>query len=230
MITGNSGCGKTSTAKFLAAELCYPMIEIDANRCLRGRLGESEDILRHTLFKIKSIPNNVLVLFDNVHRFFEYNNILNDISSVKSTMTRMSSIILNFLDSLDPHIIILLTANSIGSFPDQWQRRIQIGFHLPDPVNNNNYRSSVFKNVFSRFKLDLEDNAELMKKLAKDTDPTQRLKPLSSPMAKASNSTHSIKLKTGADILSWVKENIIIFGQNPKKNLQDADFWENAAL
>jgi len=226
MISAPSGCGKTVLAHSLAARVHYPLVQIDATQCLRGGVGESEEALRQTLAAAGSL-SRCIILLDNVDKFFaEDQQQGGGIASLTATMTRMSSILLNWLDAIPLGIVVVMTANDPAFLPIQWRRRIELPLPLNAPTGDVAYRSAVFTAIFQKFGLDglAQDNG-LMQNLATQTDPTIRIQPLLSPFARRVSQMHTIELETAADIENWVHETILL---HHFKSPETQEFWSQA--
>lgn len=231
LISAPSGCGKTALAEALAAQINRPLVRIDAAGCLRGRLGESEETLRYMLGIINSIKG-VVVLLDDIDRFFSNLPSNNRVDSLAATFVRMSGIFLRWMDTSSPDIIIVLTATNRQNLPSQWRRRIRMNLDLPEPLYRKDpkYRARIFAGIFRRYYLNhLAENIDLLHELANRSDPLFG-NLLKSPIARKAKANtlakHTIKLGTSADIKAWIEETIL-FCQS-EGSPEDPNFWQKA--
>jgi hypothetical protein len=240
MITSPPGCGKSSLAKVLAQCTQRPLVCLEATRCLRGRLGESEDTLRRALEAASSLAGAV-VLLDDVDRFFGGPGMAGDASAVVPAMSRMSALLLNWLDALPDRLVAILTSADPGLLPPQWRRRVEMKLVLDVPILQHDpalfpasltYRSDVFTALFYRFGLArLAADGELMSDLARGTDASMRQSPLPSPAALRSPggplASQVVWLRTGADIEHWISDMLYLHSDR-RPPPEDPGFWRSA--
>jgi hypothetical protein len=226
LISGPGGCGKTSLAYSLASRIHTPLVQVNANQCLRSLQGESEEALRITLAAAAHLRDCV-VLLDDVDQFFGG---MDNASSLQETMARMSGIILNWLDGMPMGVIAIITAAQTHVLPAQWRRRMELHLEL-ETADDMSYRTPVFAAVFRKFALhDLANNNSLMQELARQTHPRNGIPGLRSPVARRSAATSLAHLKanltTPADIEYWVRETIRLHYQ--AGDPWDPGFWYDA--
>ncbi|MBN1138321.1 MAG: AAA family ATPase [Anaerolineae bacterium] len=243
LIMGDPECGKTRLAESLARRIRQPLVRLDASRCLRGGLGESESILRAALAVTNSLAGAV-VLLDDVDRFFAGPDVQSSTSAVAATMSRMSGILLNWLDTMPPGFVAVLTSSRPEQLSAQWRRRVELMWHLKVPrleyafdsgeVENDSlaYRANVFGALFAKCGLGrLAAEADFLKDLARESDPFRG--PLFSPLARVYPDTelgrHKISLVTGADIERWIVDTITFNGCDPDR-LDSMQFWREAMV
>lgn len=240
MITSPSGCGKSTLAQAMARRIQLPLIRLEASRCLRGRLGESEAALRHTLLAASSLAGAV-VLLDDVDQFLGGPAQQGNASPVAATMARMSSQLLTWLDAMPYRFVTVMTSKDPELKDAQWQRRVEMTLALAKPILRHEedlfqpslaYRSAVFAALFHRFGLPgLAADDALMREVARDTDPSMRQTPLPSPAARRSPdgplANHTVSLETGAEIEHWISETLYLhWDRSPPP--EDAEFWRSA--
>ncbi len=243
LIQGRSGAGKTVLAQRLSYQLHRTMLRIEADRCLRGNVGESEAILREMLSEV-TLLGQVVVLIDNVHRFAVTEGGRGD-----ATMGRMASIVLQWLDQLPGNVIVLVTW--VGRVLPQWQRRFGIRLSLdqsaaldrpdtetldlpaaPDQTDAKSraYRTAVFVAIFRKFGLDLlASDMEFMTTLANGTHPTDHklLRPIARKYPERPLGKYTIELRTPADIESWIADTIYLHYSEINKP-ESSEFWLKA--
>jgi hypothetical protein len=238
MISGPSGYGKTLLAKALAQRVRRPVVQIDVGRCLHGRVGESEQALQAALTVAGSL-GGAMVLLDDIDRFFGNAN-SGGANSLASTMARMSSIVLNWLDAMPHSVVAVLTSKDPSVLPIQWRRRVELQWSLDSPAPPDltdeaslGYRTAIFRGLFRRFNLsELASDYEFMQELARSTHPVIRLTPLLSPTAKRCPATplgdQTVELKAGVDIESWIADTISLHATHVTQPITH-EFWRTAA-
>lgn len=228
MIEGPAGTGKTTLAHVLAAHLRRPLIRVDASRCLTGGLGRSEAELRGVLGGT-GIYHGVVVLLDDVDRFF---NAEGAGTQITATVTRMASLVLDWLDVVPAGVIAVLTATEPHRLSAQWRRRVEWRLRLDEP-RDVDARRAIFAAVLRRVGLhDLADDVSLTTELAARTDPVTGVDRLPSPLARKASArsvlgTRTVRLRTGADIAAWVEETILL--HSDLDHVPEATrFWQEA--
>jgi hypothetical protein len=234
LLTGAAGSGKSFGGRVLAGALGIPLIRVEASRCLQGLLGDSERTLRLALDAASRIGMAV-VLLDDLDVFF--GSVGAEDSATNAVLSRLSSILLDWLDSPLGSLIVIATAKSEEAFSPQWRRRIEFRIQLDQPPLDLNsdeslkYRAAVMRAIFSRFKLLLDQ--DFIADLARETHPEFRSSPLRAPEARATASgplsNLSIELHNGAEIEDWIAGTILC--HSPLGNVKAAEskqFWRDA--
>ncbi|HEX3045589.1 MAG TPA: AAA family ATPase [Bacillota bacterium] len=212
LVMGSDRTETTRVAHGIATRMQRPLVSIDPASCLRGALGESEEMM-HTALSLTGLLFRCVVLLDNVHGFMQNINNAPADSSV-ATQERMAGILLNWLDNLPPGCITILTAPSLEALPIQWRRRVERIFHIPSVTENMELRRRVFAAAFQRHGLsELVNDNVLTDELAAYTHPQNGISNLASPAALAASGPlkqHVIRLETATDIGYWVAETILL--------------------
>ncbi len=241
LITGPAGCGKTLLASTIARRARSPLVRIEASRCLSAGLGESERALRSVLATADDFGRAV-VLLDDIDGFLDPAGVgsSRQASALRSTMLRMASLLVRWLDSMSPSTVAVVTARQAASLSGPWLRRMEMVLLLPPPIvrvgdsDSEAYRRATFAAVFAKTGLDaLALDTDLLHELALETDPQLRDRPLLSPLARRAEGTglsaHQVELSTGADIENWVQETIrLLCPVNEPDRLRRAEFWREA--
>lgn len=236
LLLGPSGSGKSFAARVLAGALRLPLVRLEATRCLQGQLGASEMLLRIVLAQANFL-GACAVLLDDIDRFLA--PLPRAASSLAGTLGRLSSILLDWLDTAPPAIVVLMTAADESGLSPQWRRRSELRIPMAEPaVDGNdqlsmNYRARLFQAFFRKFGLgDLATDGELADELARRTHPalygavpapTARLDPRGRLGALRAN------LRTGADIEAWISETILFHASavGPEA-VRRVEFWRAA--
>lgn len=234
LVSGPDGCGKTSLARTLAARIGFPLVSLDAARCLRGRLGESERLLRATLeiLGLDSSLHRTVVLFDDVDKFFEDPQPGDPAGTVAATLGRMAGIVLDWLDALPPRVIAVITAAQPQRLPARWRRRFELMMDLPQPDSPGSYRTAVFQALFRRFNLpSLARDGDFMTEMAGRTAPAGGSGRVASPLARRVSASSplsdlTLRLATSADIEHWIQETLLYHGS--ESSPESIQFWQMA--
>ncbi len=229
-IEGWSGYGKTTTALLLGALTGRPVVRVELTRCLGQNLGDSETALRLTLWKVLQIPG-VIVLFDDVDRFLPDD----PAAQGAATLLRMSSIILQWLDRMPPHVVAVLTGSNLGGMTPQWRRRAQLRFDLArvpfdDFPAANAHRANVFRGVLCKCRLTIAGDKSLVRELAESTNPGRPgLGTIHHPMALLAEGRElaelMMKLDTPAAVENWIQETLLFHARGASPD--HAAFWRD---
>jgi hypothetical protein len=238
LISGPSGHGKTLLARTLARQLGQPLLTIDAARCLRGHLGESEIVLRQALARVRSLDRFVLLL-EKVEQFTRQED---RAFEQDATLVRMAGILQLWLDALPRGGVVLLTADSRAALDTGWLRRVQLELDLGLPplqsvsTETIEYRRAIFGAVFRRFGLgSLAKDSVFMKHLATSTHPeTVGIPRLASPAARWARTPalrgQLARLQSGSDIAAWVAETLRHGVAETTSRPETVSFWQDALV
>jgi SpoVK/Ycf46/Vps4 family AAA+-type ATPase len=239
LISGRDGLGKATLARSIGAALGRPIVQIEALRCLRGKLGESEDTLRAVLRVVNAL-HACVVLIDDVDRFFFHGAgdpaARRDSPGFKPTLSRMASILLRWFDEMAPGAVAVCVAQDAGRLSPEWRRRMDLRFDLKVPSAAHGsvleYRSRVFAALFRKYRLEaLASDGAFISRLASRTDPAGHGAPVLSPMSRFFPGQYprvEVKLETGSEIEAWIAENIML-GEGERQPVRSPDFWSESA-
>ncbi len=120
MLLGVQGCGKSLTAKCIAASWRLPLLRLDMSRIFQGYIGSSEDNMRRAL-KVAEGLAPVVLWVDEVEKAFSGA----DSSSVADggTTARVVGQFLTWMQERAAPVFIVMTANSIDKLPPELLRK-----------------------------------------------------------------------------------------------------------
>lgn len=125
---GKTGCGKTMTAKAIAKRLGKKLYIVDLSSIVSSRLGETAKNLS-ALFK--SVEHKQAILFfdefDSLGSMRDYDN--NDSSEMK----RVVNAIIQLIDSLPNHSILIGATNQIQLIDEALLRRFDLRLAFKNP-------------------------------------------------------------------------------------------------
>lgn len=130
LLYGDSGCGKTMTAKVIANHLNKKLVIVNLSTIVSSKLGETSKNLEQ-LFKEAQYESMVLLLdeFDSLGQIRDYDN--ND----NSEMKRVVNAIIQLMDYFPQKSILIAATNQIHMIDDALKRRFEWQIQYKAPVN-----------------------------------------------------------------------------------------------
>ncbi|MCP1618694.1 SpoVK/Ycf46/Vps4 family AAA+-type ATPase [Pseudomonas otitidis] len=155
LLSGPPGTGKTLIAGHLAAQLNRPLYVVRLDSVISSLLGDTAKNLRQ-IFEFVPAKNGVLFL-DEVDAVAKLRDDKHEIGELK----RVVNTLIQGLDSLDDHTIVIAATNHSGLLdPAIWRRfPYKIRFELPD--------TSIRKNLWDHFLFQDKGEEEVTTLLAK---------------------------------------------------------------
>lgn len=171
LFDGPPGTGKTSGAKWLAAQLGVPLYRLDIGGTKSKWVGESEGRLIQNLSRIDN-EEPAVVLLDEVEKIFSTST--NDSSGTSSAML---SQLLWWLAERRSRILVVMTTNKASALPKELYREGRVdevfwmtGLGKPDALN---FITSLFKTFKKDVPILNESDVLHTLKLAKSIEGTQ---------------------------------------------------------
>ncbi|MFC6009562.1 AAA family ATPase [Nocardia lasii] len=118
LITGVPGCGKSLTAKAVAASWGLPLIRLDIGRMFAGLVGASEHNIRTALATAEACAPCVLWV-DEIDKGFAGAGSAGD----TGTSARVFGTFLTWMQEKDRPVFVVATANSIENLPPEFLRK-----------------------------------------------------------------------------------------------------------
>lgn len=118
VLAGVPGCGKSLTAKALAADWGVPLLHLDLGRVYGSLLGESEDRLRRALATAEAVSPCVLWIDELEKAFSGLGNARDN-----GVARRLFGTFLTWLEDRNTPVFVAATANEIGHLPPEFTRK-----------------------------------------------------------------------------------------------------------
>ncbi|MET8312326.1 AAA family ATPase [Micromonospora sp. NPDC005173] len=118
LITGVPGCGKSLTAKAVAASWGLPLLRFDIGRVFSGLVGSSEQNVRNAIRTAEATSPCVLWI-DEVEKGFASGGAGGD----SGTSSRVFGTFLTWLQEKTEPVFVIATANNIESLPPEMLRK-----------------------------------------------------------------------------------------------------------
>ncbi|MBD3753516.1 MAG: AAA family ATPase, partial [Micrococcales bacterium] len=118
LITGVPGCGKSLTAKAIAAAWQLPLLRLDVGRVFSGLVGSSEQNMRTALRAAEAIAPCVLWI-DEIEKGFSGAGGGND----SGTSSRVFGSFLSWMQDKTAPVFVIATANNIDALPPEFLRK-----------------------------------------------------------------------------------------------------------
>ena len=120
LMVGVQGCGKSLTAKAVAAEWRLPLLKLDMGRLFSGTVGSSEEHMRHAIALAESIAPAVLWI-DELEKGFAGLGSSN--LSDGGTTARVIGTFLTWLQEKQHAVFVIATCNDISALPPELLRK-----------------------------------------------------------------------------------------------------------
>ena len=118
LITGGPGCGKSLTAKAMAASWGLPLLRLDIGRIFSGLVGSSEQNLRTALATAEAVAPCILWV-DEIEKGFSNTTGSGD----SGTTARVFGYFLTWRQEKMHPVFVVATANNIDSLPPEFMRK-----------------------------------------------------------------------------------------------------------
>lgn len=130
LLHGKSGCGKTMTARAIARKLGKKIKVINLGGIVSSKLGETSANIA-SAFRLVESQEAVLFFdeFDSLGKERDYDN------SDSSEMKRVVNTMLQLIDSLPKHSIIIAATNQIDMIDSALIRRFELKLEFRNPSN-----------------------------------------------------------------------------------------------
>lgn len=118
VLAGVPGCGKSLTAKALAADWEVPLLRLDLGKVYGSLLGESEDRLRRALATAEAVSPCVLWIDELEKAFSGLGNVRDN-----GVARRLFGTFLTWLEDRTAPVFVAATANDIQHLPPEFTRK-----------------------------------------------------------------------------------------------------------
>ncbi|MFB9186261.1 AAA family ATPase [Dactylosporangium sucinum] len=116
LITGVPGCGKSLTAKAVAAAWGLPLLRLDVGRVFSGIVGSSEENMR-TAIRIAEATAPCVLWIDEIEKGFSAS------TGDSGTTSRVFSTFLTWMQEKSKAVFVMATANDIERLPPELLRK-----------------------------------------------------------------------------------------------------------
>lgn len=153
LLVGIPGCGKSLSAKAVAAELKVPLIRLDVGRLYDSLLGSSEANLRRAIKVVNSLAPVVLWI-DEIEKGFPKSSGVGD----SGVSQRILATFLNWMQDKTQLVFVVATANDFERMPSELTRkgRFDEVFYVGLPSAKE--RRKIFEIHLDAWELNLEQN------------------------------------------------------------------------
>jgi SpoVK/Ycf46/Vps4 family AAA+-type ATPase len=118
LITGVPGCGKSLTAKAIAAAWGLPLLRMDIGKIFAGLVGSSEQNMRTAIRTAEAIAPCVLWI-DEIEKGFSGSSGTGD----SGTSSRVFGSVLTWMQEKTKSVFVIATANNIDKLPPEFLRK-----------------------------------------------------------------------------------------------------------
>jgi SpoVK/Ycf46/Vps4 family AAA+-type ATPase len=118
LITGVPGCGKSLTAKAMAASWDIPLLRLDIGKIFAGLVGSSEQNLRTAIATAEAVAPCILWV-DEIEKGFSNTTGSGD----SGTTARVFGYFLTWMQEKSKPVFVVATANNIDALPPEFLRK-----------------------------------------------------------------------------------------------------------
>lgn len=119
LITGVPGCGKSMTAKAVAASWGLPLLRLDIGKVFSGIVGSSEHNMRNAI-RIAEAVSPCVLWIDEIEKGFSGAQAS---AGDSGTTSRVFGSFLSWMQEKDEPVFVIATANNIQSMPPEFLRK-----------------------------------------------------------------------------------------------------------
>jgi len=164
LLVGVPGCGKSLSAKYIAASWNLPLYRLDLTTIQGRYLGQSEDRLKEALKSAdKSAP--CILWIDEIEKGLAGVGSISD----SGTSTRMVGQFLFWLQESTARVFVVATANDIALLPPELLRKGRFDEIFFVDLPNSEERQHIIKLYIKKYKLK-QPSSETLKKLEEISD------------------------------------------------------------
>ena len=149
LLFGHTGCGKTTTAKAIAAALNKKILTLNLGEIVSSRLGETAKNIT-AIFKKASYEKAVLFLdeFDYVGKIRDYDD------KDSGEMKRLVNTVIQLIDHLPNDTLLIAATNHSSIIDTALLRRFQLKlkFEAPNTSELDNYYNALLKSFPEEFR------------------------------------------------------------------------------
>jgi ATP-dependent 26S proteasome regulatory subunit len=147
LLVGVPGCGKSLTAKCVAAEWKQPLLKLDIGKVFQAEVGASENNIRQAIAIAEAVSPCVLWI-DEIEKGLGTNGGERD----GGTNSRVFSTILTWMQEKTKPVFVVATANNIQSLPPELLRKGRFDeiFFVDLPTEEE--RKNIFKIHLAKYK------------------------------------------------------------------------------
>lgn len=151
LLLGVQGCGKSLTAKCIAASWRLPLLRMDMSRIFHAYIGSSEDNMRRALKTAESLAPVVLWI-DEVEKAFS-GGASSDSTDGGTTM-RVLGQFLTWMQERAAPVFIVMTANNIDKLPPELLRKGRLDEIFFVDLPRGRERAEIFRIHLSKLRRD----------------------------------------------------------------------------
>ncbi len=118
LLIGIPGCGKSLSAKAVAAEWRVPLVRLDVGRLYNSMLGKTEENFRNAIKVVEQLAP-VILWVDEVEKGFPQSSGAGD----SGVSTRVLGSFLNWMQEKEKPVFVVATANNIEAMPPELTRK-----------------------------------------------------------------------------------------------------------
>jgi len=144
LLTGSSGCGKTTTAKMIATEIEKPLYVLNLSNIVSARIGETA---QHLKLVFDRIARESAVLF--LDEFDQIGKARGHSDTDVGEMRRLVNSLIQLIDYLPEKVLLICATNHHDIIDTALLRRFQVNMDFSLPTNGQ--LNTYYENLLSKF-------------------------------------------------------------------------------
>lgn len=167
LLVGMPGTGKTTFCKVMASMFKWPLINMDIGQMKAGIQGETEHNIQSALQTLK-VLNKCILQIDEVEKALGGTASSNVTDG--GTLMGILNKLLQFMDSNDHSVIVVMTANSVADIPPALMRSGRIDLWVYAELPKKESRKEIIANYLRKAKFSESLPADALDQLANFSD------------------------------------------------------------
>ncbi len=203
LLLGVQGCGKSLTAKAIAANWKLPMLKLDVGRIFGSLVGQSEENIRKAITTAESVAPCILWA-DELEKGFAGTSSVGD----SGTTARVFATFLTWMQDKTAPVFLIATANDVSALPPELLRKGRFDEIFFIDLPKDKEREQIFEIHLKKRKRDPKHFKLKLKALAEKTDGFSGAEIETVVIAALQRAFHENRDITQADLITEIEASV----------------------